>query len=86
MIQDPQLNEFRKRRFPVTIFMANGARVKGVIRGFDMYTVILEHQGKQHLVFKHAISTVVGPRASVLPEKKKVGGPGNTRALQVDSG
>ncbi|PRX38518.1 RNA chaperone Hfq [Planifilum fimeticola] len=36
MIQDPQLNEFRKRRFPVTIFMANGARVKGIIRGFDM--------------------------------------------------
>lgn len=70
MVNDAQLNEYRKRRTPVTIFMTNGARVNGTIREFDMYTVILDQKGKQHLIYKHAISTVVGNREIVLPEKK----------------
>ncbi|MDW2798364.1 RNA chaperone Hfq [Clostridium boliviensis] len=61
-MQDPQLNKLRKRRVPVTIFMTNGARVKGIIQGFDRFTITLEHQGKQQSLFKHAVSTVIASK------------------------
>lgn len=48
----------RKENVPVTIFLVNGYQLKGVLRGFDNFTLILEADGKQQLVYKHAISTV----------------------------
>ncbi len=48
----------RKENVPVTIFLVNGYQLKGILRGFDNFTLILEADGKQQLVYKHAISTV----------------------------
>lgn len=61
-LQDVFLNQVRKDRIPVTIFLTNGYQFKGVVKGFDNFTVILESDGKQDLVYKHAISTVIPVR------------------------
>lgn len=58
-LQDFFLNQVRKEGAPVTIYLINGFQLKGVIRGFDNFTVILEVEGKQQMVYKHAISTVM---------------------------
>lgn len=58
-LQEELLNELRKKRTPVTVYTRNGVRLTGIIRGFDLHTVILENQGKQQCVFKHAITSVV---------------------------
>ncbi len=57
-LQDAFLNQLRKENIPVTIFLINGFQLKGMVRGFDNFTVILESDGKQMMVYKHAISTV----------------------------
>lgn len=56
-IQDQFLNQLRKDNIPVTVFLLNGFQLRGLIRGFDNFTIILESEGKQQLVYKHAIST-----------------------------
>lgn len=57
-LQDTFLNQMRKENVPVTIFLVNGYQLKGVVKGFDNFTLVLESEGKQQLVYKHAISTV----------------------------
>ncbi len=57
-LQDAFLNQVRKESIPVTIFLINGFQLKGMVRGFDNFTVILESDGRQLMVYKHAISTV----------------------------
>lgn len=57
-LQDIFLNQVRKEKAPVTIFLVNGFQIKGQVKGFDNFTVIVELDGKQQLVYKHAISTV----------------------------
>ncbi|MBC7074874.1 MAG: RNA chaperone Hfq [Syntrophomonadaceae bacterium] len=57
-LQDAFLNQVRKERIPVTIYLINGFQIKGVVKGFDNFTVIVEMEQKQQLVYKHAISTV----------------------------
>jgi len=61
-LQDVFLNQARKDRLPLTIFLTNGYQFKGIIRGFDSFIVILEADGRQQLVYKHAISTIVPAR------------------------
>lgn len=56
-IQDQFLNQLRKEGIPVTVFLLNGFQLRGQVRGFDNFTVLFESEGKQQLVFKHAIST-----------------------------
>jgi len=58
-LQDVFLNQCRKEKVMVTIYLTNGFQFKGTVRGFDNFTVILDSEGKQQLVYKHAISTVV---------------------------
>lgn len=58
-LQDSFLNQVRKDNIPVTIYLVNGFQLKGVVRGFDNFTVIIEFEGKQQMVYKHAISTVM---------------------------
>ncbi|MGB9793388.1 MAG: RNA chaperone Hfq [Thermacetogeniaceae bacterium] len=62
-LQDFFLNQIRKENTPVTIFLINGFQLKGNIRGFDNFTVIIESDGKQQMVYKHAISTVMPMKA-----------------------
>ena len=58
-LQDLFLNQTRKERQPVTLFLMNGFQMRGIVRGFDSFTVVLESDGKQQLIYKHAISTLV---------------------------
>jgi host factor-I protein len=57
-LQDVFLNQARKERIPVTIYITNGFQFKGTVRGFDSYIVILDTDGKQNMIYKHAISTI----------------------------
>ena len=57
-LQDVFLNQVRKEKLAVTVYMTNGFQLKGVVRGFDNFTVVLDSDGKQQLIYKHAISTV----------------------------
>jgi len=56
-IQDHYLNQLRKTRGSVTVFLTNGFQLRGTIKAFDNYTVLLETEGKEQLIYKHAIST-----------------------------
>ncbi|SKA86656.1 RNA-binding protein Hfq [Caloramator quimbayensis] len=57
-LQDVFLNQARKNKIGVTIHLVNGFQLKGLVKGFDSFTVILENEGKQIMVYKHAISTI----------------------------
>lgn len=61
-IQDQFLNQLRKDSIPITVFLLNGFQLRGLIKGFDNFTVIVETEGKQQLVYKHAISTFAPQR------------------------
>ncbi len=63
-LQDTFLNQVRKDNVPVTVFLVNGYQLKGNVRGFDNFTVILtDSESRQQLVYKHAISTIQPIRA-----------------------
>ena len=63
-IQDTFLNTVRKDKSPITIYLVSGVKLTGKIRSFDKYSVLLENNAQEQLIFKHAISTVVSGRAS----------------------
>jgi host factor-I protein len=58
-LQDVFLNQVRKEKIPVTVYLTNGFQFKGIVKGFDTYSLILDSDGKQELVFKHAVSTIM---------------------------
>ncbi|KKM13067.1 RNA-binding protein Hfq [Clostridiales bacterium PH28_bin88] len=58
-LQDAFLNQVRKDNIPVTIYLVNGFQLKGLVRGFDNFTVVLDVEGRQQMVYKHAISTIM---------------------------
>ena len=58
-IQDTFLNTVRKDKSPITIYLVSGVKLTGRIRSFDKYSVLLENNSQEQLIFKHAISTVV---------------------------
>ena len=62
-LQDVFLNQVRKEHVPVTVYLTNGFQLRGQVRGFDNFTVVLDSEGKQQLVYKHAISTVCPMKA-----------------------
>lgn len=57
-LQDNYLNQLRKEKTPVVIYLANGVRLKGTIKGFDSFVIILKESAQQ-LIYKHAVSTIV---------------------------
>jgi host factor-I protein len=57
-LQEAILNEVRKQAVPVTLFLMNGFQLRGVITGFDNFVVVLVTDGKQQMIYKHAISTL----------------------------
>ena len=61
-IQDAFLNRARQDRVPVTVFLTNGFQMRGEIRGFDGYIVMVESDGRQQVIYKHAISTIAPAR------------------------
>ena len=59
-LQDLLLNNARKERIPVTIYLMNGVQVKGQVKGFDSYIILLEDDKKQqNMIYKHAVSTIL---------------------------
>ncbi|MED4351753.1 RNA chaperone Hfq [Schinkia azotoformans] len=56
-IQDQFLNQLRKENIAVTVFLLNGFQLRGTIKAFDNFTVLLDTEGKQQMIYKHAIST-----------------------------
>jgi host factor-I protein len=68
-IQDTFLNHLRKENVPVTIYLVNGFQLRGLVKAFDNFTVVIDTEGKQQLVYKHAISTFLPQRAvSLMPD------------------
>lgn len=61
-LQDVFLNQARKEKISITIYLTNGFQFKGMVKGFDSYIVILDQDGKQSMVYKHAISTIMPSR------------------------
>jgi host factor-I protein len=57
-LQDVFLNQARKNKIAVTIHLVNGFQLKGMVKGFDNFTIILDSDGKQIMIYKHAVSTV----------------------------
>ena len=71
-LQDIFLNQARKEKISVTVILTNGFQFKGMVRGFDSYVIILECDGKQELVYKHAVSTIIpAKQISVLDPVEK---------------
>ncbi len=58
-LQDLFLNQARKEKLPLTMFLMNGFQLRGIVTGFDSFTVVLDSDGKQQLIYKHAISTII---------------------------
>ncbi len=60
-LQDNYLNHLRKEKIPVVIYLTNGVRLKGLIKGFDSFVIVLKETAQQ-LIYKHAVSTIVPER------------------------
>ncbi|PRO65157.1 RNA chaperone Hfq [Alkalicoccus urumqiensis] len=71
-IQDQFLNQLRKENIPVTVFLLNGFQLRGQVKSFDNFTVVLDTDGKQQLVYKHAISTF-SPQRNVQLQQERQG-------------
>lgn len=61
-LQDIFLTKARRERIPVTLFLMNGFQLRGILTGFDTFVVILDTDGRQQVIFKHAISTIAPAR------------------------
>jgi len=56
--QDLILNQVRRDGMPLTVFLTSGFQIRGVLKGFDSYVIIMEVDGKQQMIYKHAVSTI----------------------------
>ncbi len=57
-LQDVFLNQLRRDKIQVTLFLVNGFQIKGIIKGFDNFVLVMEVEGNQQIIYKHAISTI----------------------------
>ena len=57
-LQDQFLNQTRKNRTPLTVFLMNGFQLRGTLTGFDPFVIVLLSDGKQQMIYKHAVSTI----------------------------
>ena len=69
-LQEIFLLKVRRDRVPVTMFLMNGFQLRGTITGYDAFVVVLETEGKQQVIYKHAISTVVPVRPVELTDDR----------------
>ncbi len=83
-LQDAFLTECKRQGTTVTVYLINGFQLRGVVKGYDPFTVLLEYERKTHLIYKHAISTispvaamtVAGKESSIAGNGAEVGEPG----------
>jgi host factor-I protein len=57
-LQDAYLGEVKRQAVPVVVYLMNGFQLRGVVKGFDPFTIVLEYERKTHLIYKHAVSTI----------------------------
>jgi host factor-I protein len=57
-LQDAYLAEVRRQAMPVTVYLVNGFQLRGLVKGFDSFTIVLEYEHRVHLIYKHAVSTI----------------------------
>ncbi len=69
-LQDSFLNQIRKESVPVVIYLKNGVQLRGLVKGFDAFTVIMEDAGKQQMAYKHTISTIAPLSAFTIKPKE----------------
>lgn len=67
-LQENILGTVRKARIPVTMFLVNGFQLRGTVQAYDNFTVLLSSEGKQQMIYKHAISTITPLKVLDLPE------------------
>lgn len=72
-LQDIFLNGAKKSKMPVSIYLTNGFLLKGLVKGFDNFTVILDSEGKQMMVYKHAITTISPNKPILFAEGNEYG-------------
>ena len=72
-LQDAFLNQVRRERQRITLFLMNGVKMGGVVRGFDSFVVVVEDRGIQQVIYKHAISTIAPIRPVELRETEEEG-------------
>ena len=65
-LQEQFLDQARREKTGLTVFLMNGFQMRGTVTGYDQFTVVLECEGKQELVYKHAISTIIPVRPAEL--------------------
>lgn len=58
-LQDIFLNQVRKEHALITVYLISGYQIKGYVKGFDSYTIVIDSDGKQQMIYKHAVSTIV---------------------------
>ena len=68
-LQDIFLTKVRKQAVSVTVFLMNGFQLRGIITGFDCFVVVLDSEGRQQVIYKHAISTIAPARVIGLREE-----------------
>lgn len=62
-LQDTYLAEIKRQGVPVTVYLVNGFQLRGIVKGFDPFTILLDYEHKTHLIYKHAVSTI-SPQAA----------------------
>ena len=70
-LQETLLNQLRKDKTIVTVFLTNGFQLKGLVRGFDNFIVLVETDDKQQIIYKHAISTIIPASNIMLDPNRK---------------
>ena len=70
-LQEIFLTQLRRERRPVTMFLMNGFQMRGIITGFDAFVVVLDSDGRQQVIYKHAISTIAPIRPVELRENEE---------------
>lgn len=70
-LQDLFLNTARRDKIPLTVFLINGFQIKGIVKGFDNFTVVIDSDSRQQLIYKSAISTIVPARQIRLQDNEE---------------
>ena len=78
-IQDQFLNNARKSRSPIIVYLISGFQMRGVVKSFDNYVILLESDGKQSMIYKHAVSTIIpSRRLDLFPKREREAPPAIT--------
>jgi len=67
-LQDSYLAEVKRQGIAVTVYLVNGFQLRGMVKGYDNFTIVLDYEHRSHLIYKHAVSTISPSAPLTLPE------------------